>query len=96
MKPDPLSEVYSLILSGATEVEVEAAVAERWPDEDAKPLIARAIKRLCEAGAPDPAAVRGWRFEALRGVYRAAVAAGDLRSQIAALKELRPYAEVEQ
>lgn len=90
--PAALNQVVRWIVTGATEHEVGEAIAQQWPDTEARPLIVAAMAKLAENASADPSAVRGWCFEATREVYRLAIAEKDLGVALRAAKQLNDLA----
>jgi hypothetical protein len=80
--------VLKWIVSGNSESDIVEAIAEKWGEDQAKPLIVAALAKLADAGRPDPDTLRGWAIEATREIYRQAMAAGDLAAALAAVKQL--------
>lgn len=76
------------LLTGARESDVIEAIREMWPDQDIEPLTTAAINQLIESADVDPAAVRGWCFEATKHLYQKMVAIGDFAGALRAVKQL--------
>lgn len=90
-EPDPamLNQVARWIVSGATEHDIAEAIQGQWPDADAQPLIIAAMAGLAKNAAADPEMVRGWCFEAIREIYRQAIAEKELGVALRAVKQLQ-------
>jgi len=92
--PDPkaVGQVYRWILAGASERDIHEAIAAQWPDAEARPLIAEAMRELMDAASPDPELVGAWCFEAARDLYRRALEQDDFGAAMRALTFLRDHA----
>jgi len=88
-----VNQILRWILSGHTEHDIREAIAHEWPDQDATPLVLAAVRKLSEAGRPDSDVLRGWCLLAYQDIYRRALEAGDLQTSLAAVKQLRRFAE---
>lgn len=76
------------LLTGAREAEVIEAIRDLWPDQDIEPLTTAAVNQLVESADIDPAAVRGWCFEATKHLYQRMTAIGDFAGALRAVKQL--------
>jgi hypothetical protein len=85
---DRVHQVFQWIIGGASEREIEQAAAKEWPDVKCRPLIVTAMKGIAKSARPDPEAVEGWGFEALRVVYQRALEAGDFSAALRAIKQI--------
>jgi hypothetical protein len=84
-----LRQITQWIIAGHTQADVVDAIAEKYPNEKARPLIVAALKQLAEAGAqPDANLVRGFAMEGTREIYRKATEIGDHQTALRALKQL--------
>lgn len=79
-------QVVRWLLDGATERDIAAGIAEKWPDADSRPLIAAAMMEISASADADPSLVQAWCFEAARNIYRQALANGDFGAALRALK----------
>lgn len=86
--PTAVEQIAKWILTGAREADVLQAVAQTWPDRDARPLIAEAIEQFVAADQVSRAAVRGFAFEATKDLYRQMREIGDFAGALRALKQL--------
>lgn len=83
-----VEQIAKWILTGAREADVREAIAQTWPERDARPLIAAAIAEFSQAGQVSRAAVRGFAFEATKDLYRQMREIGDFAGALRALKQL--------
>lgn len=87
-----VSMVYRWILDGQAEHDIREAIATKWPQAQAQPLILAAVKRFSEAGQFESQIMLGWCAEAYRDLYRVAREAGDIPSALRAVKQLSQLA----
>ena len=92
MPDERVSLVFRWILDGHSEADVLAAIAEKWPDADAAPLMVAAVTRFQQAGQFEPGILLGWCFEAYRELYRTSKEAGDAQTALRAVKLLSELA----
>jgi hypothetical protein len=90
---DRVHQVFQWILSGASEHEIAQAIAEKFPNVGAKPLIVSAMKRIEKSADADASVVRGWAIESTRQIYQQALAAGDHANALRAIKQLTELAK---
>lgn len=88
-----LDQVIKWVVSGATEFEIEEAIAAAWPADRPQPLIVKAMAAIGKSAAADESLVRGWCFEATRSVYAKAIERGDNAVALAAIKQLAALAK---
>ena len=84
----PLRQIIGWIIAGHAEPDIVDAIAQKWPDTKAKPLIISALKEIARAGTPDRDLVRGFAIEATREIYRKSSEVGDHQTALRALKQL--------
>lgn len=83
-----VSQTIKWILTGAAVTDVAEAIKTTYPTADPAKLIFAAMDRFRDAGAFDPAVVRGFLFSATMDVYRRATESNDHASALRALKQL--------
>lgn len=86
--PSPREQVISWLLEGHRDSDIKAAIAERWPEEDAHALAVSAVDHFAKAATCDRRVVVGWGMEAYRDLYRKMLDIGDYANAMKAVKEL--------
>jgi hypothetical protein len=90
---DRLHQVTTWILSGASEHEINEAIAKNWPTVKARPVIVQAMARISREGDGDPGEVKAWAVEATKLLYKQALAAGDFATALRAVKQIVELSE---
>ncbi len=85
---DPVSQVMTWIIAGATERDIRASIAEHFPKLKADSLIASVMEDLEKSGGSSPDVILGWCFEASRDLYRRMVEAQDFAGALRAVKQI--------
>ena len=101
-RSEAVTQVFSWIIAGASQHEIDAAIEKLWPGTKSRPLIVAAMKRISAAAKVDLDSLYGFCLEATRTLYQRAIEAGDHSTALKALKQLyvmggepRPRTEVE-
>jgi len=85
---EAVEAVRSLIVSGATEHQIIAVIEKRWPDQAARPLIAKCVESIAAVASADEDVVYGWCFEATREIHRRALNADDFATALRAARQM--------
>lgn len=88
-----VNHVLRWILAGANEADVNQLVGKQWPEDEARPLIEKAIAGLLKPANFSPDAVLGFCFEATRDAHRRMIEEGDHAGALKAIKQLAELAE---
>ncbi len=83
------NQVYTWILSGASDFDIAEAITASFPGSDPLPLLKAAIARIHDAAKLDPQTVLGFCFEATRDMYRRMVEVGDFAGACRAIRQMR-------
>jgi len=89
---DRIAQVFTWILSGASEHEITEAISSNWPEAQAMPLIVAAMQRIAKSADAEPDVIRGWCIESTRLVYQRAIENNDLATALRAIKQLHQMA----
>lgn len=90
---DRIHEVFSWIINGISQHDIEKGIVERWPDAKVRPLIVDAMKRIASAADASTDAVHGWAIEATKSVYKRAMDTGDFATALRAIKQFMQLSE---
>lgn len=83
-----VNQITKWVLSGATEYEIAEAVAAQWPGTELRPLLAKVLCELAEAGVTTAPLVLGWCIEATKFLYQRMVDIGDFAGALRAIKQI--------
>lgn len=86
LNPARIHDVFLWVTLGMTEFQIVEQIAQRWPGEDARLLMAAAFQQIANTGEMDAKLIRGWCIEAAREQYRRAVLVSDIPAAIQALR----------
>lgn len=89
---DRIAQVFTWILSGASEHEITDAISTTWPDAESMPLIVAAMQRIAKSADAESDVILGWCIESTRLVYQRAIEANDLATALRAIKQLHSLA----
>ncbi len=84
-----VNQVFRWILSGASEHDIVEAIAQAFPDSDARPLIVQAVAKIAESASLNGDIVLGFCVESTRDLYRRMVEIGDFPGALRAIRQLR-------
>jgi hypothetical protein len=88
----PLAQVIAWIAAGNSEVEVLAAIRDKFPAEDPTAMAALAAAKIVEAGSAPASFIHGIVILSLIELHRRAAVTGEFDSQLRALKLLHDIA----
>lgn len=83
-----VEQVCVWLLSGAREADVVEAIRANWPDQEVEILATAAMHEFEKSAETNPAAVRGWCFEATKHLYHQMARIGDFTGALRAVKQL--------
>ncbi len=86
--PPPSLAVVDWLLSGASEQQVREALAQKYPNADARAVLRQVQQQLAAAGNPNADAVRGWCLLSYRRLFQQMVAVGDFNGARQVVKEI--------
>ena len=88
-----VQQVYRWILEGSTDMDLDDAIKETWPDKKPRSLILKALKRFEKTLEGKSSVLTGWCIEATRDLYRKSVKVGDFSNALKAVKQLNDLSE---
>jgi hypothetical protein len=86
--PPPVEAVVEWLMTGASERQVQEALAQSYPDADCGGVMKTVQQYLVSAGHPDSNAVRGWALLSYRRLYQEMFRVGDYNGCRQVLKEI--------
>ena len=88
-----INAVLKQIIRGDGPNDVYAAIAKKYPKDNAQDLVNGVMAKLRDAADFDQDIVIGWCFEATREVYRKMIAARDYTGALRAIKQVAEIAK---
>ncbi|MCT0247667.1 hypothetical protein [Synechococcus sp. CS-205] len=86
--PPPVEAVVEWLLTGASERQVQEALAQTYPDANCGGVMKTVQQYLAHAGQPDADAVRGWALLSYRRLYQEMLRVGDYNGCRQVVKEI--------
>ena len=86
--PPPALAVVDWLLSGASEQQVREALAQKYPNADARAVLTQVQQQLAAAGNPSADAVRGWCLLSYRRLFQQMLAVGDFNGARQVVREI--------
>ncbi|CAK6698809.1 hypothetical protein [Synechococcus sp. CBW1107] len=86
--PPPVEAVIEWLLTGASERQVQEALAQTYPDANCSGVMKTVQQYLTHAGQPDAHAVRGWALLSYRRLYQEMLRVGDYNGCRQVIKEI--------
>ena len=97
-EPDPveveaaIEQCVRWIVTGQRDADIVTAIADEYPQLDAKDIVTEALGKIASAALADPAYLRGFVLTGYHEIYRQALESADLAVALRALKLIDDFA----